>query len=98
MYKLPDPDNTPLPLETDFFRYNLSAAKSKAFINLREVSARFKLPPATYVIIPTTFQPDTEGNFDFKNHAIYQMFKKTLKESEISELMVIWSEAKRLRN
>jgi len=50
-------------LDTDFFRYNASCARSKAFINLRETSARFRLPPGNYVIIPSTFKPDLEGEF-----------------------------------
>ena len=49
--------------ETDFFRYNASCARSKSFINLREVSGRFKLPPGNYLIVPSTFKPDEEGDF-----------------------------------
>lgn len=51
------------PLDTDFFRYNKSVGRSKAFINLREVSVRFRFPPGTYVIIPSTFKPNEEGEF-----------------------------------
>jgi len=50
-------------LDSEFFRYNASCARSKAFINLREVCARFKLPPGNYVIVPSTFKPDQEGDF-----------------------------------
>jgi hypothetical protein len=32
-------------------------------VNLREVSARFKLRPGTYVVIPSTFEPNEEGEF-----------------------------------
>ena len=36
---------------------------SDSFIDSREVTSRFKLPPGTYVIIPSTFHPDSEGQF-----------------------------------
>ena len=52
-----------MPLETDFFRYNASAAQTKSFTNARETSARFKLQPGSYVIIPTTYEPGQEGDF-----------------------------------
>jgi len=56
-------DEAPGRCTTDFFRYNASCARSKAFINLREVSGRFKLPPGNYLIIPSSFKPDEEGDF-----------------------------------
>ena len=42
---------------------HFSCARSKAFVNLREVSGRFKLPPGTYVIVPSSFHPDEESEF-----------------------------------
>jgi len=63
LYYLRDPEGAPRPLDTDFFRYNRSVGRSKAFINLREVSCRFRLPPGCYVIVPSTFSPDEEGDY-----------------------------------
>lgn len=50
-------------LNTDFFKYNCSVARSPTYINLREVTARFSLPPGTYAIIPSTFDRGEEGDF-----------------------------------
>ncbi|XP_059838205.1 calpain-9 [Hypanus sabinus] len=50
-------------LPKEFFRFHASQAKSKTYINLREICERFKLPPGEYVIIPTTFQPNEEADF-----------------------------------
>ena len=36
---------------------------SDSFTDSREVTSRFKLPPGTYVIIPSTYHPDSEGQF-----------------------------------
>lgn len=47
----------------DFFRYHPSKARSKTYINLREVSNRFKLPPGDYILVPTTFEPHQEADF-----------------------------------
>ncbi|KAL0202865.1 hypothetical protein M9458_000883, partial [Cirrhinus mrigala] len=47
----------------DFFRYNPSKARSRTYINMREVSERFRLPPGNYLLVPTTFQPHHEADF-----------------------------------
>lgn len=59
--QLKDENNRPLDMR--FFKYNASVARAPAFINLREVCGRHKLPPGTYCIIPTTFEPNHEGDF-----------------------------------
>ncbi|XP_049882091.1 calpain-A-like isoform X2 [Pectinophora gossypiella] len=63
VYRLPDYGHVPKPLDINFFKYNASVGRSQAFINLREVSARFKFEPGRYVIVPSTFDPDEEGEF-----------------------------------
>ncbi|XP_044263644.1 calpain-A-like isoform X2 [Tribolium madens] len=63
IYYLPYPDRAPKPLDLNFFKYNASVARSPSFINLREVSCRFKLPRGTYCIVPSTFDPNEEGEF-----------------------------------
>ncbi|KAM9314349.1 calpain-9 [Pholidichthys leucotaenia] len=50
-------------VDKDYFRYNASKARSKTYINMREVSERFTLPPGKYLLVPTTFQPHHEADF-----------------------------------
>uniref|UniRef100_A0A5F9DRU4 Calpain-3 n=1 Tax=Oryctolagus cuniculus TaxID=9986 RepID=A0A5F9DRU4_RABIT len=50
-------------LQKEFFLYNASKARSKTYINMREVSQRFRLPPSEYVIVPSTYEPHQEGEF-----------------------------------
>lgn len=47
----------------DFFRYHASKARSRTYINMREVSERFTLPPGNYLLVPTTYQPHHEADF-----------------------------------
>lgn len=63
IYRVTDRDLEQKPLKMNFFKYNASVARSPAFINLREVSCRFKLPPGHYLIVPSTFEPNEEGEF-----------------------------------
>uniref|UniRef100_A0AAY4A182 Calpain-1 catalytic subunit n=1 Tax=Denticeps clupeoides TaxID=299321 RepID=A0AAY4A182_9TELE len=50
-------------LKREFFLTHASSARSELFINLREVSSRFRLPAGEYIIVPSTFQPQKEGDF-----------------------------------
>uniref|UniRef100_A0A8D3CE68 Calpain 9 n=1 Tax=Scophthalmus maximus TaxID=52904 RepID=A0A8D3CE68_SCOMX len=60
VYEAPDDEDQQ---GKDFFRYNPSKARSKTYINMREVSERFTLPPGKYLLVPTTFQPHHEADF-----------------------------------
>ncbi|KAJ8284506.1 hypothetical protein COCON_G00033560 [Conger conger] len=60
IYEAPDDEDQP---GKDFFRYNGSKARSKTYINMREISERFELAPGNYLLVPTTFQPHHEADF-----------------------------------
>ncbi|KFD48822.1 hypothetical protein M513_10306, partial [Trichuris suis] len=51
------------PLSCNQLANAKSCARSPVFINLREICGRFRLPPGDYVLIPSTYQPNEEGEF-----------------------------------
>uniref|UniRef100_A0A3P8VWN9 Calpain-2 catalytic subunit n=1 Tax=Cynoglossus semilaevis TaxID=244447 RepID=A0A3P8VWN9_CYNSE len=65
IYELPEEyyGKRQVHLKEQFFLRNFSAARSETFINLREVSNRFCLPPGEYLIVPSTFEPYKNGDF-----------------------------------
>ncbi|XP_032882587.1 calpain-3 isoform X2 [Amblyraja radiata] len=70
-------------LPKDFFLYQASRSRSKSYINLREVSQRFRLPPGEYVIIPSTYEPHQEGEF------VLRVFSEKQNLSEETENQII---------
>jgi len=62
IYALPDPDAAG-NLSHKFFAENPMAAKSSTFSNLREICDHHNLDPGDYVIVPSTFEPNSEANF-----------------------------------
>ncbi|XP_077381241.1 calpain-2 catalytic subunit-like [Festucalex cinctus] len=50
-------------LDKNFFLTHAQTARSETFINLREVSNRFKLPPGEYLVVPSTFEPHLNADF-----------------------------------
>ncbi|XP_073416191.1 calpain-9 [Dendrobates tinctorius] len=76
IYQCPGADSQ---LTKDFFKFNPSKARSKTYINLREVSQRFKLPPGDYMIVPTTFEPHQEADFCLR---VFSEKKADIKEIE----------------
>ncbi|XP_076675847.1 calpain A isoform X1 [Andrena cerasifolii] len=79
IYHLEYPDRLPKPIDVNFFKYNASVARSPAFINLREVTCRFKLPPGAYCIVPSTFDPNEEGEFLLR---IFSENKNNMEEND----------------
>lgn len=63
IYSVKNPRNCPRPLDKDFFKVTASAARSHKYVNTREVTSRFSLPPGTYCIVPSTFEPNQTAQF-----------------------------------
>ncbi|KAJ7987390.1 hypothetical protein DPEC_G00325990 [Dallia pectoralis] len=54
---------TEVKLDKNYFLTHAQTARSETFINLREVSTRFKLPPGEYLIVPSTFEANQNADF-----------------------------------
>uniref|UniRef100_A0A672LRH5 Calpain-2 catalytic subunit-like n=1 Tax=Sinocyclocheilus grahami TaxID=75366 RepID=A0A672LRH5_SINGR len=50
-------------LDKNFFLTHAQKARSETFVNLREVCTRFKLPPGEYLVVPSTFEANQDGDF-----------------------------------
>ena len=50
-------------LDARFFQSHDVSAKSSTFINMREICDHHKLPPGEYVVVPSTYEPNDEGDF-----------------------------------
>uniref|UniRef100_A0A8C2IAR4 Calpain-3 n=1 Tax=Cyprinus carpio TaxID=7962 RepID=A0A8C2IAR4_CYPCA len=58
-------------MQKEFFMSSTSKARSRAYINLREVTQRFRLSRGEYVIIPSTYEPHQEGEFILRFSRVY---------------------------
>ncbi|KAJ8366097.1 hypothetical protein SKAU_G00149280 [Synaphobranchus kaupii] len=65
IYEVPDEfaGQRNIHLNRNFFMRHASSARSETFVNLREVCSRFSLPPGEYLIMPSTFEPQKNGDF-----------------------------------
>ncbi|XP_055380828.1 calpain-A-like [Condylostylus longicornis] len=79
IYHLQSRDLLIKPQPLSFFKYRASVARSQYFINTREVSGRFKLPPGHYLIVPSTFDPNEEGEFLIR---VFSEHKNNMKEND----------------
>ncbi|PIK48449.1 putative calpain-9 isoform X1 [Apostichopus japonicus] len=59
-------------LEKNYFLYNASKARSHTFVNTREISGRYKLPVGRYCVVPSTFEPNQEGDFLLRIYSLKQ--------------------------
>ncbi|XP_028967496.1 calpain-A [Galendromus occidentalis] len=79
IYRVNDPNGVEKPMGLSFFKYTQSAGRSHTFINSREVTTRFKFPPGTYCIVPSTFEPNQTGDFLLR---VFTEKKNTLREHD----------------
>ncbi|KAH8398927.1 hypothetical protein KR222_005072 [Zaprionus bogoriensis] len=79
IYNLRDQDLENRPQGLNFFKYKSSVGRSPHFINTREVCARFKLPPGHYLIVPSTFDPNEEGEFIIR---VFSETKNNMEEND----------------
>ncbi|KAK2177398.1 hypothetical protein NP493_599g02062 [Ridgeia piscesae] len=88
IYELANTDSG--TLDRRYLETHRSAAMSKTFTNLREVSGHHSLPPGDYVIIPSTFEPNEEGDFVLRifseqKHEVNELDEETgLAEPDVS--------------
>lgn len=66
-------------LTKEYFQTHKSFARSANFLNAREVTGRFSFPPATYVIVPSTYKALEEGDF------ILRIFSEKAHNSEYND-------------
>ncbi|KAF4018319.1 hypothetical protein G4228_010402 [Cervus hanglu yarkandensis] len=84
---------TNIHLGKNFFLTTRARERSDTFINMREVLNRFKLPPGEYIVVPSTFEPNKDGDFCIRvfseKKADYQVvddeIEANLDEIDISE-------------
>lgn len=62
-------------LNNEFFLKHKTFARSASFSTSREITGRFSLPPGSYVVIPSTYKPNEEGDF------ILRMFSEKAHQS-----------------
>ncbi|XP_022435004.1 calpain-2 catalytic subunit isoform X1 [Delphinapterus leucas] len=95
IYEIPEEltGQTNVHLSKSFFLTHRARERSDTFINLREVLNRFKLPPGEYILVPSTFEPNKDGDFCIRvfseKKADYQVvddeIEATLEEIDVSE-------------
>uniref|UniRef100_A0A1I7U2R8 Calpain catalytic domain-containing protein n=1 Tax=Caenorhabditis tropicalis TaxID=1561998 RepID=A0A1I7U2R8_9PELO len=60
---------TGTPLNAQFFSRNRPVARTTVFVNTREVTVRFRVPPGEYVIVPCTFDAYDDAEFLLRCYA-----------------------------
>ncbi|EGT57130.1 CBN-CLP-4 protein [Caenorhabditis brenneri] len=61
--------STRTPLTSEFFSRNRPIARTTVFVNTREVTVRFRVPPGEYVIVPCTFDAYDDAEFLLRCYA-----------------------------
>ncbi|CAJ0570707.1 unnamed protein product, partial [Mesorhabditis spiculigera] len=57
------------PLDMHYLRNNKAIARVPVYVNMREVTVRFRVPPGDFVILPSTFEPGQAAEFLIRIYA-----------------------------
>ncbi|XP_053683362.1 calpain-B-like [Sabethes cyaneus] len=80
VYRVTEEDLRHKPVPLKFFKKNAYRIVSRSiYSNSREVSCRLKLSPGIYLILPTTLQPNEEGEFLLR---IFSEMQNCLEEND----------------
>ncbi|CAI4227281.1 unnamed protein product [Auanema sp. JU1783] len=63
VYKVDDMYSENSSITKDFFFSHRPEAKTRTYINQREMTLRTQLTPGKYIIVPSTFEPHQDGHF-----------------------------------
>uniref|UniRef100_A0A8C5BPD4 Calpain-2 catalytic subunit n=1 Tax=Gadus morhua TaxID=8049 RepID=A0A8C5BPD4_GADMO len=87
-------------LNKNFFLRHAAAARSETFVNLREVCTRFLMPPGEYLILPSTFEPNQNGDFCVRVFSEKQMFLQKDGSGRLGlvEFKILWTKIENLLN
>lgn len=79
IFRVSEGDLAQSPLKMNFFKQNVSVARSVVFVNAREVGRRFRMAPGHYLIVPSTFEPGQEAKFLLR---IFRIFNTSERKME----------------
>lgn len=62
-------DGSGQPMSESAFKSQKPVARTKVFINMREVTVRFRVSPGSYVVVPCTFDAYDDAAFLLRIYA-----------------------------
>uniref|UniRef100_A0A674DKQ1 Calpain 2, (m/II) large subunit b n=1 Tax=Salmo trutta TaxID=8032 RepID=A0A674DKQ1_SALTR len=82
-------------LDKNYFLTHAQKARSETFVNLREVSTRFKMPPGEYLIVPSTFEPHLNGDFCIRVFSEKQTETRGNGKLGLGEFATLWKKVQK---
>jgi calpain, invertebrate len=67
------------PQTAEFFKYNAATVGTPQYCNIRGMNCRLRLTPGNYLIVPSTYKPDEEGEFIIR---VFSESKHVFKEND----------------
>ncbi|CAD6198688.1 unnamed protein product [Caenorhabditis auriculariae] len=73
-------DGVKYTMHPRFFVQTTPVCRSGAFINVRQVTARFRVPPGDYVTVPSTYDPNCDAEFLLRIYSNTRLMTKLLEK------------------